>query len=190
MPASNCGRAKRSKQALLSRIASFGATRVARALFGRFGVTGVVNVDLTPEFAAKLSTALGATMPKGSYIAINRNMHRSWRMYQTRPHQRNCQHGYQCLDLDTVPTPVVRHYVRSHSEISAGIHVRLSPFDQRVVDIRIIDKNGMNQSKSAGQAVSAPFLARISGAPFSMKSASFNMLTTQLRLSRKFSRHH
>jgi mannose-1-phosphate guanylyltransferase/phosphomannomutase len=55
--------------------------------------------------------------------------------------------------LDFVPTPVCRHYVRSNSNISAGIHVRLSPFDQRVVDIRVIDKNGMNQSKNAERAV-------------------------------------
>src|SRR4029077_2885130 len=31
-----------------------------RAIFGRYGVTGLVNVDLTPEFAAKLGAAFGA----------------------------------------------------------------------------------------------------------------------------------
>lgn len=124
-----------------------------RALFGRFGVTGVVNVDLTPEFAAKLSTALGATLPKGSYIAINRDMHRSSRMLKRALISGIPSTGINVWDMGTVPTPVVRHFVRSHSDISAGIHVRLSPFDQRVVDIRFIDKNGMNQSKSAERAV-------------------------------------
>ena len=37
-----------------------------RVLFGRNGITGLVNIDLTPEFCAKLSAAFGATLPRGS----------------------------------------------------------------------------------------------------------------------------
>lgn len=128
-----------------------------RALFGRFGVTGVVNVDLTPEFAAKLSTALGATLPKNSYIAINRDMHRSSRMLKRALISGIPSTGMNVWDLGTIPTPVLRHYVRSNPDISAGIHVRLSPFDQRVVDIRIIDNKGMNQSKNAERSVERAF---------------------------------
>ncbi|MGH2501321.1 MAG: sugar phosphate nucleotidyltransferase, partial [Ktedonobacterales bacterium] len=36
-----------------------------RALFGRYGVTGLVNVDITPDFAARLGAAYGAALPKG-----------------------------------------------------------------------------------------------------------------------------
>jgi mannose-1-phosphate guanylyltransferase/phosphomannomutase len=128
-----------------------------RVLFGRFGVTGVVNVDLTPEFAAKLGTALGATLPKDSYVALNRDMHRSSRMLKRALISGIPGAGINVWDLGTVPTPVVRHFVRSHSNISAGVHVRLSPFDQRVVDIRFIDKNGMNQTKNAERAVERTF---------------------------------
>jgi mannose-1-phosphate guanylyltransferase/phosphomannomutase len=128
-----------------------------RALFGRFGVTGVVNVDLTPEFAAKLSMALGAILPINSYVAINRDVHRSSRMLQRALVSGIPGTGINAWDLGTVPTPVLRHFVRSHSNVSAGIHVRLSPFDQRVVDIRFIDKNGMNQSKNAERSVERAF---------------------------------
>lgn len=128
-----------------------------RALFGRFGVTGVVNVDLTPEFAAKLSTALGATLPKESYVALNRDMHRSSRMLKRALISGIPGTGLNVWDLGTVPTPVVRHFVRSDKNISAGIHVRLSPFDQRVVDIRVIDKHGMNLSKNAERSVERAF---------------------------------
>ncbi|HEX6607012.1 MAG TPA: sugar phosphate nucleotidyltransferase, partial [Chloroflexia bacterium] len=44
-----------------------------RNLFGRFGVTGVVNVDLTPEFTAKLGAAYGATLNRGAMVAVNRD---------------------------------------------------------------------------------------------------------------------
>ncbi|GIV76350.1 NTP transferase domain-containing protein [Litorilinea aerophila] len=128
-----------------------------RSLFGRFGVTGVVNVDLTPEFAAKLGAALGATLPKNSYVALNRDIHRSSRMLKRALISGLPGTGVNVWDLGTVAIPVLRHFVRKHANTSAGIHVRLSPFDQRVVDIRFIDHNGLNQSKAAERAIERSF---------------------------------
>ncbi len=128
-----------------------------RALFGRHGITGVVNVDLTPEFAAKLAAALGATLPKGSYVAITRDMHRSSRMLKRALMSGIAGTGINVWDLGTSAIPVVRYFVRTQKNTSAGIHVRLSPFDQRVVDIRFIDNKGMNQSKTAERAVERIF---------------------------------
>lgn len=117
-----------------------------RSLFSRFGVSGVVNVDLTPEYAAKLSAALGATLPKGSYVALNRDVHRSARMLKRALISGLPSSGVNVWDLGNVAIPVARYFVRTHELVSAGIHVRLSPFDQRVVDIRIINAQGMNQT--------------------------------------------
>jgi len=47
-----------------------------------------------------------------------------------------------------VAIPVARHFVRTQP-VTAGIHVRLSPFDQRVVDIRFMNEHGTNQSTSS-----------------------------------------
>jgi mannose-1-phosphate guanylyltransferase/phosphomannomutase len=132
-------------------------TQGRRALFGRFGVTGVVNVDLTPEYAAKLAAALGATLPKGSWVAINRDAHRSSRMLKRALISGLPGAGVNVWDLGTVPVPVARHFVRTQSDTAAGIHVRLSPFDQRVVDIRFIDSKGMNQSKSTERTIERAF---------------------------------
>ena len=128
-----------------------------RSLFGRFGVTGVINVDITPEYAAKLGAALGATLPKGSYVAINRDVHRASRMFKRALISGLPGTGLNVWDLGAVPTPVARYFVRQDPDTSAGIHVRISPFDQRVVDIRFIDRNGMNQSKNAERAVEQIF---------------------------------
>ncbi len=68
--------------------------------------------------------------------------------------------GINVWDLGTVAIPVLRHFVRTNSTTSAGIHVRLSPFDQRVVDIRIIDSQGMNQSNPAERAIERNLLPR------------------------------
>ena len=105
--------------------------RGRRALFSRFGVSGVVNIDLTPEFAAKLSAALGAALPKSSYVAINRDAHRSARMLKRALVSGLPGTGINVWDLGSVAIPVLRHFVRQRKDTSAGIHVRLSPFDQR-----------------------------------------------------------
>jgi mannose-1-phosphate guanylyltransferase/phosphomannomutase len=114
-----------------------------RVLFGRYGVSGVVNVDLTPEFAARLGAAFGATLPKGSLVTINRDAHRSPRMLKRAIISGLPSAGVNVWDLGTQPIPVARYYT-GHSEAAAGVHVRLSPYDQRVVDIRFMDAKGLN----------------------------------------------
>lgn len=117
-----------------------------RVLFGRYGVTGVVNVDLTPEFAARLGAAFGATLPRGSLVTINRDGHAGSRMLKRAVIAGLPSAGVHVHDLQTVPIPVARFYTRT-TDAASGVHVRISPFDQRVVDIRFFDSEGMNLSK-------------------------------------------
>ena len=117
-----------------------------RVLFGRYGVTGVVNVDLTPEFAARLGAAFGATLPRGSVVTINRDQNAGSRMLKRAVISGLPSAGVNVTDLQTVPIPVARHYT-ANSPASGGVHVRISPFDQRVVDIRFFGNDGMNLSK-------------------------------------------
>lgn len=119
-----------------------------RILFGRFGVTGVVNVDLTPDFCARLGSAFGATLPKGAYVTINRDPHRSPRMLKRAIISGLPSSGVNVWDLGNVPIPVARYFTRV-TEALGGVHVRLSPHDQRVVDVRFIDANGLNLSKES-----------------------------------------
>jgi mannose-1-phosphate guanylyltransferase/phosphomannomutase len=130
--------------------------RGRRVLFGRFGVTGVVNVDLTPEFAAKMGAAFGATLTKGSNVTINRDPHRSPRMIKRAVISGLPSAGIHAQDLRSMPIPVARYYTRA-TDAAGGVHVRLSPFDQRVVDIRFFDSQGRNLSKNAERSIERVF---------------------------------
>ncbi|MFC2036424.1 sugar phosphate nucleotidyltransferase [Chloroflexota bacterium] len=130
--------------------------RGRRVLFGRFGVTGVVNVDLTPEFAAKMGAAFGATLPKGSTVTINRDPHRSPRMIKRAVISGLPSAGVHAKDLRSVPIPVARYYTRA-TDAAGGVHVRLSPFDRRVVDIRFFDGQGRSLSKSVERGIERIF---------------------------------
>jgi len=117
-----------------------------RVLFGRYGITGLVNVDLTPEFAARLGAAYAATLKQGSSVTTNRDPHRSPRMIKRAIISGLPSAGVHALDLREVPIPVAR-YITRKAGAAGGVHVRLSPFDNRVVDIRFFDRNGQDLSK-------------------------------------------
>ncbi|HEV2238579.1 MAG TPA: mannose-1-phosphate guanyltransferase [Ktedonobacterales bacterium] len=123
-----------------------------RSLFGRFGVTGIVNVDLTPEFAARLGAAYGAVLPKGSRVSVNRDAHRTPRMIKRALISGLPSAGINVHDLDTVPLAVARYFTRT-TEAVGGVHVRLSPFDPRVVDVRFFDANGLDISKNTERKI-------------------------------------
>src|SRR5579871_1098906 len=118
-----------------------------RALFGRYGVTGLVNVDITPDFAARLGAAYGANLPKGSVVCVNRDDHRTPRMIKRAVISGLPSAGINVKDLETVPLPVARYYVRT-TDAAGGVHIRLSPFDPRIVDVKFIDNNGLDISKN------------------------------------------
>ena len=132
-------------------------SRGRRSLFGRAGVSGVVNVDFTPEFAAKLGSSLGANLPRGSYVAINRDSHRSSRMLIRALMSGLSSAGVDVWDLGEVPVPVARHFVRIQPSAAAGVHIQLSPLDQRVVDIRFMNSHGLDQSRAAERSVERSF---------------------------------
>ncbi len=131
-------------------------SQARRALFSRFGVTGLVNVDVTPEFAAKLGAAYGATLPKGSLVTINRDPHRTPQMIKRAMISGLPSAGINVDDVRTMPIPVARYLTR-WSNAAGGIHVRVSPFDNRVVDIKFFDKRGLDIDRATERKIENAF---------------------------------
>lgn len=127
-----------------------------RVLFGRWGVTGLVNVDITPEFGAKLGAAYGATLPKGTTVVVNRDPHRTPRMIKRAMISGLPSAGVNVLDIKSVPIPVAR-YITRHNNAAGGVHVRLSPYDSRVVDIKFFDPHGLDIQKNAERKIENTF---------------------------------
>jgi len=124
-----------------------------RGLFSRFGVSGLVNVDLTPDFAAKLGAAYGAILPKGATVCINRDSsHRTSRMIKRAVIAGLPSAGINVDDINQVPVPVARYCVRTTDAVG-GVHVRLSPHDERIVDIQFFDQSGLDINKTTERKI-------------------------------------
>lgn len=131
--------------------------RWTKALFGTNGITGLTNIEVTPEFVAKLGAAYGAMLGSGSYVITSRDAHKVSRLLKRSLISGLMSTGVRVGDLRTVPVPVVRYEMGKEGE-SGGVHVRLSPFDARQVDIRIFDKDGNDLSVSKEKAIEQLFM--------------------------------
>jgi len=127
-----------------------------RVLFGRYGITGLVNIDLTPEFCAKLGAAFGATLPRGSTVTMNRDAHYTPRMLKRAIIAGLPSAGVHVADLHSVPIPVSR-YITHAMGAAGGVHVRLSPFDNRVVDITFFDADGLDIDTTTERKIEGVF---------------------------------
>jgi mannose-1-phosphate guanylyltransferase / phosphomannomutase len=116
-----------------------------RGLFSSYGLTGLTNVEFTPEFGARLGAAVGALSPKGTEIALSRDYTRSARMIHRAVMSGMISSGANATDLSVLPAPVARYWAR-HNHVSA-VHVQTSPVDPRSADIRIFDDHGLDLDK-------------------------------------------
>jgi mannose-1-phosphate guanylyltransferase/phosphomannomutase len=119
-----------------------------RGLFAAHGLSGLINVELTPEFCSRLGAAFAATLPKGSTIAVTRDHSRSSRMIKRAIMSGIVSAGGNVRDLSELPVPVTQFAVAAQG-CSAGIHVLQSPLDQRSADIRFYDASGVQIDKRA-----------------------------------------
>jgi len=127
-----------------------------RALFGRFGVTGLVNIDLTPEFVARLGASYSSTLPQGSTVTMNRDQHRSSRMLKRALMGGIVSAGVHVADLSQAPLPIGRFHTRKIGA-AGGVHVRVSPFDVRVCDLKFFDRQALDMDKAQERKVETAF---------------------------------
>jgi len=117
-----------------------------RGLFTSYGLSGLSNIEFTPEFAARLGAAIGAMYPRGSTIGISRDWSRAARMIKRALIAGLLSSGANIGDLSALSIPNARHHAR-HARTAATLHVQSSPLDSRSADIRIFDQHGLDFDK-------------------------------------------
>jgi mannose-1-phosphate guanylyltransferase/phosphomannomutase len=116
-------------------------SRGARTLFGRRGVAGLANVDITPEVATRLAMAYGTSLKKGAVVTTSRDTSRIARALKRSIIGGLNLSGVNVEDVELATVPLTRFQVRN-SMTDGGISVRLSPKDPNTVEIRILDNEG------------------------------------------------
>jgi len=120
-------------------------SRASSRLFGKDGVSGLVNVDLTPEVVTRLAVAFGTALPRGSRVVASREAPPSCRMIERAMIAGLNSTGVELADLRVLPSAVGRHLLKT-SDYVAGFHVGLSGSDPEVVRIRLFEQPGIQLS--------------------------------------------
>ena len=132
-------------------------SRGSRSLFGRIGVAGLANVDITPELATRVAMAYGTTLKKDSTVITSRDSSRSARMLKRAMMAGLNAAGVNVLDLEVASVPVTR-FITRRPEIAGGITIRLVEGDPQSCVIRFVDTNGSDLTEDAQRKIERLFL--------------------------------
>ncbi len=123
-------------------------SRGTSALFGPRGVSGLVNVEITPEFVVRLASAYATTLKKGSVVTTSRDASRAARALKRAVIAALTASAIDVEDLEVAPLPVHR-FATATSRASGGIVLRTTPGDSQSIDIVFLDEHGADLSQAA-----------------------------------------
>jgi mannose-1-phosphate guanylyltransferase/phosphomannomutase len=122
-------------------------SRGQRTLFGPRGVSGLVNVEITPELAVRLASAYATTLRKGSTVTTSRDVSRAARTLKRVVQGALNASAINVVDLEAQPLPVAR-FETARDHYSGGIALRTTPGDQQSIDIIFLDERGAELSQA------------------------------------------
>ncbi|TLN21310.1 phosphoglucomutase, partial [bacterium] len=127
-----------------------------KSLFEGAMIRGLTNIELTPEFMAKLGCAYGSTLPKGSFILAGRDAHRSSRMLKRSFLGGILSTGVNVRDLKMIPLPLLRYKLKTFGEMG-GVMFREAQDDPATTEIVFLDADGIDFYSSMGKNVERIF---------------------------------
>ncbi|PSB06339.1 mannose-1-phosphate guanylyltransferase, partial [filamentous cyanobacterium CCP2] len=127
-----------------------------RNLFGLRGVSGLANVDITPEFAVRLGAAFGSTLKPNAQVTVSRDQRPISRMVTRSLVAGLMSVGVNVLHLEATAIPVSRTVVPTLA-VAGGIHVRVHPERSDHILIEFFDQKGINLSKGREKKIEGAY---------------------------------
>jgi mannose-1-phosphate guanylyltransferase/phosphomannomutase len=121
------------------------------SLFGSVGITGLANLEITPEFALKLGQAFGSYLKPGQSVMTSRDTHPASRVMNRCIISGLLSVGIHVLDLRGYPLPLARYAVRVGGD--GGVHVRVSPTDPNALIFEFFDSVGITTDKATERKI-------------------------------------
>ncbi len=130
--------------------------RWSRSLFTNSRITGISNIEVTPEFSAKVGASLGAQVGMGQTVVISRDSDPGSRVISRAITSGLMSAGVNVSDMQETPIPLTRHHLRGGRQ-SAGLHVRKNPIDRKRSDLIFFAAGGYDLPANKAKAVERYF---------------------------------
>ncbi len=112
-----------------------------KTLIEPWGITGLVNIEISPELATRIGLALASIVPLGAEVAIARDTYSTSKMVLHGLMAGLLSAGINIHDLGVSPLPVLTHYVRKHG-IYGGILATSIVYDPQRIRIKLFEQDG------------------------------------------------
>ncbi len=114
----------------------------SKTLFGSEGILGTFNVKITPEFASRLGSALGAFIGRDSQVVISRDNSNAARIIKRSFTAGLLSMGIDVFDMEVASIPINRYSTRFLNS-DLGVYLQMAPFTgMQYIQIRIYSGNG------------------------------------------------
>ncbi len=121
------------------------------SLFGSVGISGLANLEFTPEFALKLGQAFGSYLKPGQSVMTSRDTHPATRVMNRCVISGLLSVGIHVLDLRSYPLPLARYAVRIGGD--GGVHMRVAPNDPNALIMEFFDSQGITTDKGTERKI-------------------------------------
>lgn len=128
-----------------------------RSLFGKNGISGEVNVDITPEFVSKLGSAYGSILKPDSKVAISCSDNGAAQMFKYSLATGLLSMGIEVYDLKRMAIPMTR-YSTMFFGVQGAIHVVVDEENPHKVILKFMDANGLDIDKSMERKIENSFI--------------------------------
>lgn len=127
-------------------------TKYSKTLFGKDGIKGQFNIDITPNFMARLGAAFGAQLKEGKRLGVSCDYNHSSRMLKYSLISGALSTGLEVFDLGQLTTPILRYAVQALG-LDGGVHIFSDQEDPRETYIHLLDERGANLSPSVERKI-------------------------------------
>lgn len=118
-------------------------TKYKSSIFEDGKVIGRTNIELSADISIKLAESFGSILTKGSKVYISRDYHKSSRMLKRAFLSGILSTGIDVVDIESVPSNVMRHCLANDEHVAAGIHFRQSVEDPANTEIVLYTSEGL-----------------------------------------------
>jgi mannose-1-phosphate guanylyltransferase/phosphomannomutase len=122
-------------------------TKHSKVLFGKHGIAGDINVELTPEFASKIGTAFATALKQGSKVCISSDQSSAGKMLKYALVSGCIAGGLEVYELENTVMPITRNII-SFLDLDGGIHIKMEQGSSSKCSIKFMGKDGIEISKA------------------------------------------
>ena len=125
-------------------------------IFGENGISGIINVDISPEYATRLGAAYGSHLKTGAKVVVSSTNSNSARMFKHAFISGILSVGVEVFNMSSLLTPISR-YAISFLQVEGGIHIKTDIDNPNVIKVDFMDSRGTAISRFSERKIENSF---------------------------------